>query len=486
MLFPTTVFAVFFLCVFTGSWLLRRHTVLWQLYLLACSYVFYGWWDWRFLSLIAACSLVNHAAAVGMGRSRSPRLRRTFLIMALVFDLGVLGFFKYYSFFVISAYAALHRVGLTCSLPPLDVVLPVGISFFTFQAMSYVIDVYRRAIEPAQSTLAFSTYLAFFPQLVAGPIVRARVLLPQLTGGRDHQHIDAGRASSLILVGLFKKVVIANALAQRLVDPVFDDPASFAAPDVLLGVYGYAIQIYCDFSAYSDIAIGVALLLGIRFPVNFNAPYFACSFRGFWQRWHMSLSSWLRDYLYIPLGGSRGTRWCGYRNLFITFLLGGLWHGAQWRFVAWGALHGVYLAAERAVGHMRGRSRQGGDHGKAPELDRNSLLHSSGMQRLRHVAAGLVVFHLVCLSWVFFRSQSFEDAWILLGRLGSWERGTLWSGITLGMLILGFAVQGLDGKRMAPVWDWLNRQSFLLHGGLVALILGLGPRGVAPFIYFQF
>ncbi len=490
MLFPTTVFAVFFLCVFTGSWLLWKRPTLWKLYLLACSYVFYGWWDWRFLSLIVACSLGNHAAAVGMARCSCVRNRRGWLVLALVFDLGVLGFFKYYSFFVISAYAALHRVGLSCSLPLLDVVLPVGISFFTFQAMSYVIDVYRKEIEPAESTLAFSTYLAFFPQLVAGPIVRARVLLPQIVGGVNPKRIDAGRASSLILAGLFKKVVVANALAQRLVDPVFDDPAAYAAPDVLLGVYGYAVQIYCDFSAYSDIAIGIALLLGIRFPVNFNAPYFACSFREFWQRWHISLSSWLRDYLYIPLGGSHCPRLLGYRNLFITFLLGGLWHGAQWRFVAWGALHGLYLAVERGLGQALKAGRRN-RNGTDPDADEGGLPFRSAVWRwLGRGFGAVIVFHLVCLSWVFFRSQSFEDAWVLLGRLGEWGPGTLWTGSICGMLGLGFAAQGLDGKRMAPVWDWLNRQSFLLHGGVVALILtiilGLGPKGVAPFIYFQF
>jgi len=479
MLFPTTVFAVFFICVFTGSWLLAKWKTPWKLYLLACSYLFYGWWDWRFLSLIAACSVVNHVAALSLAAPRKPGVRRLILLSAMVFDLGVLGFFKYYKFFLISAYSALHQIGLSCPLPLLDVVLPVGISFFTFQAMSYVIDVYREDIPPAESLLDFATYLAFFPQLVAGPIVRASVLLPQFTHGVDRRHVDAGRASVLILSGLFKKVVIANALAQCLVDPVFEDPSAFAAPDVLLGIYGYAIQIYCDFSAYSDIAIGVALLLGIRFPVNFNAPYLACSFREFWQRWHISLSTWLRDYLYIPLGGSRGSPLKSYRNLFITFLLGGLWHGAQWRFVAWGALHGIYLMSERLLAHVwpvAWREAGNGPH-------RALLVVGRGV-------CGILVLHLVCLSWVFFRAESFGDARILLGQLGQWRPATLWS-IPAGMLlVVGFAAQGFDGTRMVPVWNWLNRQSFLLHGGIVALILtailGLGPKGVAPFIYFQF
>jgi alginate O-acetyltransferase complex protein AlgI len=481
MLFPTAVFAVFFLCVFAGNWLLADRRTLRKLFLLASSYVFYGWWDWRFLALIIACSLVNHAAAKGMARS-GDRLgaRRAILMAVLIFDLGVVGFFKYYKFFVLSAYSALHSLGLPCSLPLLDVILPVGISFFTFQAMSYVVDVYRRELEPAHSALDFSTYLAFFPQLVAGPIVRAKVLLPQITGMVDKSHIDAGRASVLILSGLFKKVVVANALAQCVVDRVFEDPAAYSAPDVLLGVYGYAIQIYCDFSAYSDIAIGVALLLGFRFPVNFNAPYFSTTFRGFWQRWHISLSTWLRDYLYIPLGGSRRGSGATYRNLMITFLLGGLWHGAQWRFVAWGALHGVYLIVERVVG-MLSSSRRGMVRGVAwPGW-------TAGLGRL---VRGVMVFHLVCLAWVFFRAESFADGWVLLGQLGDWSSVSLWTRSTCAVVLIGFMSQFLDGTRLAPLWNWLNRQSFLLHGCIVALILtlilGLGPKGVAPFIYFQF
>ncbi len=472
MLFPTTVFAVFFLCVFTGSWLLSKQRSLWKLWLLASSYLFYGWWNWRFLFLIAGCSVVNYFLAIGITKTQSALRKRLLLVLALVFDLGVLGFFKYYGFFVMSAYTVLLKHFPNFSLPLLDVVLPVGISFFTFQAMSYVIDVYRGEIPVAKSLLDFSTYLAFFPQLVAGPIVRASVLLPQFSENVRRHNIDAGRASTLILAGLFKKIVVANYIAQTIVDPVFEDPLAYSAPDIMLGVYGYAVQIYCDFSAYSDIAIGIALLLGFRFPINFNAPYFATSFRGFWQRWHISLSTWLRDYLYIPLGGSRCKSWRVYRNLFITFLLGGLWHGAQWRFVAWGALHGFYLAGERLLKHLV------------------NLPDNPTATRIIRFACGLLVFHLVCLAWVFFRVESFDDAWILLGRLGECRAGTLWVLPSLSLLAIGFSMQWLDGNRMEPVWDWLNRQSFLLHGALFALILtiilGLGPKGVAPFIYFQF
>jgi len=475
MLFPTTVFAVFFLFVFSGGWLLIRHRRLWALFMLAASYVFYGWWNWRFLGLIVFCTLVNHAAALLLARFPGRVSRGWVLAVAVAVNLGVLGFFKYYRFFVLSAYALCGHLGISCSLPLLEIVLPVGISFFTFQAMSYVIDVYRREIPPAESVLDFATYLAFFPQLVAGPIVRASVFLPQIRRPENSGFVDTGRAATLILTGLFKKVVLANLLAGRLVDPVFGYPEDYGAVDVLLGVYGYAAQIYCDFSAYSDIAIGVALLLGIRFPANFNAPYFATSFREFWQRWHISLSTWLRDYLYIPLGGSRGGRWCTPRNLLLTFLLGGLWHGAQWRFVAWGALHGVYLVVERAL---------------AGWLPVRVAPRGRLAARALHLGAVLLVFHGVCLSWFFFRAETFADAWMLIGNLGTWKPPVLPGVGTLVLLAAGFAVQLTDGDRLEPVWHWFNRRSFLLQGLIAAfiitLVLGLGPQGVAPFIYFQF
>jgi alginate O-acetyltransferase complex protein AlgI len=475
MLFPTTVFAVFFIFVFLGGWMLIRHRRLWALYMLAASYLFYGWWNWRFLGLIIFCTIINHGFALLLARLPGRASRNGVLAAAVVVNLGVLGFFKYYRFFVLSAYAICGQLGLSCNLPLLEIVLPVGISFFTFQAMSYVVDVYREEIPPAENVIDFATYLAFFPQLVAGPIVRASVFLPQIRNPENSGFVDTGRAATLILTGLFKKVVLANLLASRLVDPVFGYPEDYGSVDVLLGVYGYAAQIYCDFSAYSDIAIGVALLLGMRFPDNFNAPYFASSFREFWQRWHISLSSWLRDYLYIPLGGSRGGTWRTRRNLLLTFLLGGLWHGAQWRFVAWGALHGAYLIAERVLVRLLG-----------PRGEPDGYLRA----RLVRLGAMLLVFHGVCLSWFFFRAETFADAWMLIGNLGVWKPPVHLGIGTLVMLAGGFAVQLTDGGRLEPVWHWFNRRSFLLQGLIAAfiitVILGLGPQGVAPFIYFQF
>jgi len=474
MLFPTTVFAVFFLVVFLGNWVLRRYHVAWLWFLLVASYVFYGWWDWRFLILIAGSSVMNHVLAIAIHRHTARQVHRVLLGLALCFNLGLLGFFKYYGFFVESAYSLCGHFGVVPTLPLLEIILPVGISFFTFQALSYVIDVYRNDIPPAPSLLSFAVYLAFFPQLVAGPIVRAATFLPQLGQTPDARPLETGRAGLLILGGLFKKIVLANTLATYLADPVFAFPEAYGALDTLLGVYGYALQIYCDFSAYSDIAIGVALLLGFRFPDNFCAPYFALSFRDFWHRWHISLSTWLRDYLYIPMGGSRRGRVRTSCNLIVTFLLGGLWHGANWRFVVWGALHGLYLSLERLWAWC------------VPATFRNS--------RARYILrplAWIVVFHGVCLSWFFFRADTFADAWLMIRQLRDWQTpaGLLQPQI-LSVLAVGFLVQLLDGNRLAPVADWVEHRHPVVQGVLAAvvltIILGLGPQGVAPFIYFQF
>jgi alginate O-acetyltransferase complex protein AlgI len=477
MLFPTTAFAIFFLFVFAGNWLLAGRGRAWKAFMLVASYGFYGYWNWRFVGLLGASTVLNHAAALGVERSASPTGRRFWLGLAIGFNLGALAFFKYYGFFVQTTYRVCLSLGVPCSLPLLDIVLPVGISFFTFQALSYVFDVFRGELAPAESTLDFGVYLAFFPQLVAGPIVRARVLLPQVSATPDRGCVDFGRAATLILVGLFKKVVVANVLAERLVDPVFRAAGDHGAWDVLFATYGYAAQIYCDFSAYSDIAIGVALLLGFRFSNNFNAPYTAVSVRDFWQRWHISLSTWLRDYLYIPLGGSRTGAVRAMRNVMLVFLLGGLWHGAQWTFVAWGALHGIYLVAGRLFGAALARLRL------APPTGRQS---GPAWRLLR----ACWVFHLVCFAWICFRAETFADAGALLRQLGDWRRPELATLPAALTIVLGLATQLCDGDRLAPLWDWINRRSFVLQGLLAAIILtvvmGLGPRGVAPFIYFQF
>jgi len=442
--------------------------------MLGASWFFYGWWDVRFVALLAGSTLVNQLLARRIAGSESERVRKRAIVAAVVANLGILGFFKYYGFFVGSAEHLLVGLGLRVQLPLLQIVLPVGISFFTFQALSYVIDVHRRKIQPS-SMLDFGVYLAFFPQLVAGPIVRASEFLPQLAAPRDPQAVDGARGFRLIAGGLFKKLVIADTLATQLVDRVFATPGDFSSLEILVAVYGYAVQIYCDFSAYSDIAIGCALLMGFRFPDNFDSPYIARSLQDFWRRWHMTLSRWLRDYLYIPLGGNRDGRGRTYRNLMLTMLLGGLWHGASWMFVIWGGLHGGWLAAERWLAERREA------RGAAPQ--------EAGV--LRRLVQRVVIFHFVCLTWIFFRSESMTVVGEILARLGTaWGPAPAVTAPVVAAIALGLGVQWIPRPRVEQLQAGFARLGPALQGAVLALVLltidVLGSDGVAAFIYFQF
>ena len=352
MLFNTPAFGVFLVLVCALYWAFAQFTRVRLGLLLVASLYFYACWDARFLLLIGGVIAIDYTAALLVARIASRQARLYVVAVAVGLNLGLLGFWKYAGFFSEVLAPLLSVVGLP-RVGWLDIVLPVGISFFTFQGLSYVIDVYRREIPAERSLFRFALYIAFFPQLVAGPIVRAKDLLHQLD---VRPRVDAtrfGRGLWMILVGLAKKVVLADYLAANLVDRVFDLPTHFSSLEVLAAVYGYALQIYGDFSGYTDIAIGTALLLGFELPANFNFPYRADGLRDFWRRWHISLSTWLRDYLYIPLGGSRRGGLFTYRNLFITMLLGGLWHGASHNFILWGALHGAALSLERVVARYR-------------------------------------------------------------------------------------------------------------------------------------
>ncbi len=494
MLFPTLAFAIFFSLVYPLSWLLAGRPRTWRLFMLLASYIFYGFWDWRFVGLIVLTTLVSAWAARwlapppgsacqidrsgdatedgrgGLPDARSAGRRRVLLAVLLAFDLGILGWFKYYGFLAGSFNGLARGLGMPARMPLLDILLPVGISFFTFQAISYAVDVYRGQVEPA-GLLEVAVYLAFFPQLVAGPIVRASEFLPQLQGHRWLSTEDAGRAAWLICGGLFKKVVVANHLATLVVDPVFGAPQRHGAGEIWLAVYAYAVQIYADFSGYTDMAIGIALLLGFRFPLNFDRPYAARSLTDFWRRWHMTLSRWLRDYLYIPLGGSRAGRARTYRNLILTMLLGGLWHGAAATFVAWGLWHGLWLALERAWREARA--------GRPPILPA--------------WAGRLVTFHLVCLGWLLFRAEGFGLAGTMLLRgLTVWQAPTL-DPAQIWVLALGLALlllQVLPPAPQAQLGARFARLPLALQGLAVGLLLfladALGPDGVAPFIYFQF
>jgi alginate O-acetyltransferase complex protein AlgI len=475
MLFPTATFAVFLLVVLTLSWALMDRPRAWRPFMLAASYFFYGWWDWKFVFLLAASTLVNHVAAGAIWRAHRRRVRKAWLTAAVAFDLGLLAYFKYAGFFVSSVENVLARIGVAGASAVVNAALPVGISFYTFMAISYVVDVYRRELEPS-SLSRFAVYLSFFPHLVAGPIVRGRELLPQLTAPRDPRRVDTTRAYYLILTGLFLKVVIANHLATHLVDDVFAAPNRHSSLEVLIGVYGYAVQIFADFCGYTNIAIGVALLLGFEFPQNFAAPYTAVSLQDFWRRWHMTLSRWLRDYLYIPLGGNRKGRLLTYRNLLATMLLGGLWHGAAWTFVAWGGIHGLGLAIERLRRDLRAARGQG----EPPDT------------RLRRFLGRLVTFHVVCFAWIFFRADSFDRAGQVITQLFSaWGRPSpLVTGSVLLAIVVGIGSQYVPLRAVAAAQAGFQRLSVPAQAACLGLGLmvvdTLGPPGVAPFIYFRF
>jgi alginate O-acetyltransferase complex protein AlgI len=470
MLFPTLGFLLFFLVVAAAMAVLGTRFAAKKAVLVIASYYFYAQWDWRFCFLLAGSSAVSYLAGRLIGAAAEQPQRRIILSVAVTLHLGLLGVFKYLDFFVLSANNLARLLGLEHELPFIEILLPVGISFFTFHGVSYLTDVYRGDVAVCRDPLDMLLYMSFFPQLVAGPIVRAAYFLPQLARPSTGP-IPIAAALLLIVGGLFKKVVVANYLATGLVDPVFAAPTSYGGPDLLLASYGYAVQIYCDFSAYSDMAIALAALLGFRFPANFDQPYRAQRLREFWRRWHISLSTWLRDYLYKPLGGNRYGRIKTYRNLLLTMLLGGIWHGAGWKFVMWGALHGGGLAVERLI---------------EPWLGRRSLTPAG------KVIATLVVFHFVCFAWIFFRAEDFAMARLYIAGLGmGWGGGLQQAGpFMVALIAIGMAGQFTPdalferlatGFARVPSWGL-----GAMAGVAVALINALGPEGVAPFIYFRF
>ena len=467
MLFPTLAFGVFFLFVFFTTWSLDRENGRRKLFLLLASWVFYAQWDWRFVALLIASAILNWGVAALIARPDQAARRKLWVGLGVAANLIILGVFKYYGFFVEQAGELLARFGWERDLPLLEIVLPVGISFFTFQGISYVVDVHRGKTPPAKSLLDVMLLMSFFPHLVAGPIVRASDLLPQFDRVPRLTREMAAHGFLLIGWGLFKKTVIASELATRLVDPVFFDPGAYGALDLAAAVYGYAVQIYCDFSAYSDMAIGTAALLGYSFPRNFDQPYRARSMQDFWRRWHISLSSWLRDYLYVPLGGGRKGLVRSCLNVFITMLLGGLWHGAAWTFVAWGALHGGVQVIER--------------------LGRAVIGEGRGLPAWLGV---LVTFHIVCLGWILFRSETFPMAMEMLAGLGRFEAATMVTPFLLALIVGGLAMHWLPPRAIEGLAIWLKPAPSLtmglLVGAAILLVEAVRPDGVAPFIYFQF
>lgn len=401
MLFNSFVFLNFFLVVYT-LYLLTQNNLKWQnRILLMASYGFYAAWDWRFLSLLFFTTFLDFVLAAKIYKSSDARQKKIFLALSILCNLSVLGFFKYFNFFAESLYALLGHLGIQSSFSAILIILPIGISFYTFQSMSYTIDIYRGELVPPKSFLDFSVFVTYFPHLVAGPILRATSMLPQVLNLRKIRLDQMGEGCYLIFWGLFQKVFVADNLA-RMVDTVFNTAGPYQGFQVLMATYAFAFQILCDFAGYSDIARGLGKLMGFDIIINFNLPYFATHPREFWQRWHISLSTWLRDYLYIPLGGNRGGKLMEYRNLAVVMLLGGLWHGASWTFVIWGAYHGLLLIAYRILEPWTTR---------IPE-PQNPIL-AGGWKILRIV----FFFHLICVSWIFFRSRSISQAVEMLSSL---------------------------------------------------------------------
>jgi len=464
LLFPTVQFAIFFPIVLALSWALMPRQRYWKPFILVASYVFYAAADPRFCLLLGGVTLVNQIAAVGIAASGgNERQRKWITAAAVVFDLGTLAAFKYYGFFAQNVDDLLNTWGLSPTVPLLAIALPVGVSFFTFQAISYVVDVKRRLVEPA-SLIDAAIYLSFFPHLVAGPIVRAREFIPQLASARDPEHVAVGAGLGLVGLGLVKKVMIADYLGRTIVDPAFGVPQAYGGPDLFFAAYAYAAQIYCDFSGYTDMAIGLALLMGFIFPQNFRSPYRATGFRDFWRRWHMTLSRFLRDFLYIPLGGNRKGRVRTYVNLMITMVLGGLWHGASWTFVLWGGFHGTALSVEHGLG---------------------------GRVRFPGWLRWLVTFNLVVFAWILFRSPDLELFWTYLQGMFSGGGLTLVTVPAVLALLVVIGLQLVPERTSEGFEVGIERLSpALLAVALAALILVVGAtvpsQGVPPFIYFRF
>lgn len=444
--------------------------------LLVASYVFYGWWDWRFLSLLFASTVLDYLCGWRMHHTEHVHRRRLYLWCSMAGNLGMLGVFKYFNFFAESFAEVLRAVGLQPSSVTLDIVLPVGISFYTFQTMTYTLDIFRRRLAPTRNFLDFALFVSFFPQLVAGPIERAAALLPQIERPRRVTAYQIQSGLWLMLWGFFKKIAIADSVAP-FVDEAFHGAGNPGWRPLLGALYLFSIQIYCDFSGYSDIARGTARLLGFELMVNFRRPYFATDIREFWHRWHISLSTFLRDYLYIPLGGNRRGRLRTDVNLMTTMLLGGLWHGANWRFVVWGGLHGIYLAVERILAQWR-------------------LLPAASPPPFRWLSAALkllCLFHLVALTWIFFRAETIGGAFAMLTQIvtlvdpeGINSATNLLRAAFYASLLLPLDLLQERAKTEEPFpMRWPAPLAGLLAAGMIYLLLALGGEAQS-FIYFQF
>jgi alginate O-acetyltransferase complex protein AlgI len=469
LLFIEFRFFIFLAVVLTAYWSLRSNNARKWL-ILAASYFFYGSWDWRFAVMLGVLSAADWYFALRIERSESASTRKAFVYSSVAMNLSVLAFFKYFHFFVNSAIALAGQLQIHLDQPTLKIILPIGVSFFTFQSLSYTIDVYRREIHASSNLRDYLMFASFFPQLVAGPIVRPKYFLPQMVSKRTVSLSEVKASLYLFLLGFLKKTAIADNISPY-VDRVFNTPTHYSALACITATWLYATQIFCDFSGYSDMAIAVAGLLGFKLALNFDAPYLAVSIQDFWRRWHISLSTWIRDYIYFSLGGSRmGSRWGTYRNLMITMLAGGLWHGAAWTFVAWGGLHG------------------------AAQVSHQEFLRVLPVEEhhnpWRRFLGWFLTLNAVCLFWILFRASSFSVAWLLIRRylfldLGGSERLPMWLLVLPIALLAGQIL--MRRTRIGIRIVSLPLGAFAtVYGAVWAIAMAMLPLGYRPFIYFQF
>lgn len=473
MIFNSATFLVFLPIVLFLYWSIKDKSIVYQnVLLLIASYIFYGWWDWRFLSLIAFSTIVDYYIGIKISEASEKQKKQFFLYISLFVNLGLLGFFKYYNFFVSSFVESLDLMGIQFDTWTLNIILPVGISFYTFQTLSYSLDIYKGKIKPTKDFISFAVFVSFFPQLVAGPIERAKHLLPQFLNKRVFSYENAMMGVTLITYGFFKKIVIADRLAIY-VNSVYGDLDNANTISLILAVIFFSFQIYADFSGYSLIARGISKLLGFDLMVNFNRPYLAANIADFWRRWHISLSTWFRDYVYIPLGGNRVTTARNFYNLMVVFLVSGLWHGANWTFVIWGGLHGLFQVVY--VSYQK-KSK--------PNISAS---------KLSKVLSIIFVFTLVSFAWIFFRAPTFSDAILYISKIlqldfslnliqifaGNGPLNLTISFLVILLLYLSYLLpSNLNLKK--------NSNYILFNVITIMLIILIGVNGKSEFIYFQF
>lgn len=463
LIFSSGLFIFLFLGFTFIYMLLQKRDTARILFVIAFSYYFYYKSSGFYFFLLGVVTVVDYLLAFAMERTGGKIKRKLLVTLSLVINLGLLVYFKYTNFFFNTIY---------------DIFLPVGISFFTFQSLSYTIDVYRRNIHALKNPLDYAFYVSFFPQLVAGPIVRAKDFIPQIRQPLFVSQAMFGQGVFFIISGLFKKAVISDYISVNFVERIFDNPGLYSGIENLFGVYGYALQIYCDFSGYSDMAIGIALLLGFHFPMNFNSPYKSFSVTDFWHRWHISLSTWLRDYLYISLGGNRKGRFRTYLNLIITMLLGGLWHGASWNFIVWGGLHGIALAVNKFYRTVTGKARNWEPHG------------------FRKLLGVVVTFHFVCFAWIFFRNSSFEASVTMINQIIHSFTPQLFPQLVEGywkvfiLMGIGFLLHFSPDKWQDACSHGITKLPLLgkavILVALIYVVVQMKSTEIQPFIYFQF